>query len=97
MNRRGWWTDARVKELRQRHGRGESSIQIAAALGTTKDAVVSKAHRLRLYFRPPPIDPATAGQKQPARSKVEQRWVALAEATGANPESVRQRALASWV
>lgn len=88
---RQFWTDARVKALRQRHGKGENSSQIATALGTTRDAVSSKAHRLGIYFtqEEPPGGTGQSVDSKPA----DRRWAALAAATGADPETVRRPSL----
>lgn len=45
------WTDERVEELRRRWDTTESAAEIAAAMGTTRCAVLGKAHRLNLTSR----------------------------------------------
>ncbi len=59
------WTDDRVKALTARWDAGESISAIGRALCVTRNAVVSKAHRLGLAGRASPINrdqmPAGAG------------------------------------
>ena len=50
------WTADRVKRLKELWNRGLSASQIAKELGgTTRNAVIGKAHRLGLSSRPSPI------------------------------------------
>ncbi len=46
------WTDEREKKLRELWGKGRTANQIADMLGnTTRNAVIGKAHRLKLAAR----------------------------------------------
>ncbi|MFQ5775516.1 MAG: GcrA family cell cycle regulator [Kiloniellaceae bacterium] len=49
------WTDDRVAELARLWESGYSASAIGRVLGVSKNAVVGKAHRLRLASRPSPI------------------------------------------
>lgn len=51
------WTDERVALLRQLWGEGKTAAEIARALGggVTRNAVIGKAHRLKLSNRVSPI------------------------------------------
>ena len=49
------WTDERVEELGRLWDAGHSTSDIGKALGVTKNAVVGKAHRMKLASRPSPI------------------------------------------
>ena len=51
------WTDDRVKVLRQLWGEGKTAAEIAKELGegVTRNAVIGKAHRLKLSSRMSPI------------------------------------------
>ncbi len=51
------WTDEKVTLLRQLWGEGKTAAEIARALGggLTRNAVIGKAHRLRLSNRVSPI------------------------------------------
>ena len=50
------WTDARVEQLTNLWIKGLSASKIADKLtGTTRNAVIGKAHRLGLKARPSPI------------------------------------------
>lgn len=82
---RGFWTEARIAELERLWAEGLLGSAIAERLGTTKDAVVSKAHRLDLASRLPETP---AG---PRPSRWEQRLAALAAATGTTAEAMLRR------
>ena len=49
------WTPELVHELQRMWGEGASTAEIGRRLGVTKNAVVGKAHRLKLSARPSPI------------------------------------------
>lgn len=49
------WTDERISELTKLWNDGLSTAEIGKLLGISKNAVVGKAHRLRLAARPSPI------------------------------------------
>lgn len=79
---RGFWNEARVAELGRLWAEGLTGSAIAERLGTTKDSVVSKAHRLQLEARVPD-GPVPAGP-----SRLERRVAALAAATGTTAEAL---------
>jgi GcrA cell cycle regulator len=67
------WTDERISELTKLWNEGLSTAEIGKLLGISKNAVVGKAHRLRLAARPSPIRrmavrPATPRVPRAARS-----------------------------
>lgn len=49
------WNEERITQLRQLWEQGLSASSIGRVLGVTKNAVVGKAHRLKLSSRPSPI------------------------------------------
>lgn len=51
------WTDKKIEQLKQLWGKGLTASQIAAKLGEgiTRNAVIGKAHRLKLPSRPSPV------------------------------------------
>ena len=49
------WTEERITELTRLWNDGLSTAEIGKLLGISKNAVVGKAHRLRLASRPSPI------------------------------------------
>lgn len=49
------WNDAMIQQLRELWDEGHSTNEIARRLGTTKNSIVGKAHRLNLLERPSPI------------------------------------------
>lgn len=55
------WPDARVEELKARWHAGESMRQIAAALGTTRNAIIGKSNRLNLQFHGKEANPIPRG------------------------------------
>jgi GcrA cell cycle regulator len=58
------WTDKRVDQLKTLWKGGASASQIADALGgVTRNAVIGKAHRLRLEARPGPIHQSDDSKK----------------------------------
>ncbi len=66
------WTDERVALLKQLWGEGKTAAEIAETLGgVTRNAVIGKAHRLKLSNRVSPIQqndnqkPAPAPEKKP--------------------------------
>lgn len=75
------WTDERVAELSKLWDSGYSASAIGRMLGVSKNAVVGKAHRMRLQSRPSPIrrDRSTPVRRRvpmPARPLVQQRPLA---------------------
>ncbi len=61
------WTDERITELTRLWTAGYSASAIGRMLGVSKNAVVGKAHRMRLQGRPSPI---RRDQRAPARRRV---------------------------
>ncbi len=82
------WTDERVALLKQLWGEGKTAAEIAKALGegVTRNAVIGKAHRLKLSNRVSPIQqndnvkPAEPEKKaKPVVPKVVEGGVKLAD------------------
>lgn len=63
----GIWTAERIAELHRLWAEGHSTAQIARMLGCGKNAVMSKAHRLRLPSRPNPVGVRSADPKPELR------------------------------
>ena len=61
------WTPQEIEQLRALWDEGLSTRTIAARLGTTKNSVVGKAHRLFLPSRPSPIPFAKPGAPRKVR------------------------------
>lgn len=61
------WTEERVSELSRLWESGYSASAIGRILGVSKNAVVGKAHRLRLASRPSPI---RRERRAPARRRI---------------------------
>ena len=49
------WTDERISDLIRLWDSGHSASHIGRVLGVSKNAVIGKAHRLKLPPRPSPI------------------------------------------
>ena len=60
------WTDQTVATLRTLWGEGHSTAEIGRCMDTTKNAIVGKAHRLKLPARPSPIRVASPDRPKPA-------------------------------
>lgn len=80
------WTDERVSLLKQLWGEGKTAKEIAGLLGggLTRNAVIGKAHRLKLSGRVSPIQQ----NKSIAQKAVENK----ARATGKLKDTVRAKA-----
>ena len=61
------WPEHREAELRQLWAAGHTSSEIGRRMHITKDAVVGKAHRLKLALRPSPIRRFSAPRVAPER------------------------------
>ena len=66
------WTDERVSTLKKLWGDGHTAAEIAKRLGgVTRNAVIGKAHRLKLSNRVSPIQQ----NKKPANKNIERKVV----------------------
>lgn len=61
------WRDDAVLRLRVLWEEGRSTAEIGRQLGISKNAVIGKAHRLKLSQRPSPIRVAPPGEPRPSR------------------------------
>ena len=65
------WTDERVTMLRQLWGEGKTAAEIAKILGgVTRNAVIGKAHRLKLSGRVSPIQQNTRPETVISRNRL---------------------------
>ena len=65
------WTDERVALLKKLWGEGKTAAEIAKELGgVTRNAVIGKAHRLKLSNR---LSPIQQNNKKPAPKPVEEK------------------------
>ena len=64
------WTDDKIEQLKKLWGKGLTASQIAKEIGggITRNAVIGKAHRLKLPSRPSPVK-AEAKKPAPAPAK----------------------------
>ncbi len=62
------WTEERIEELTRLWEAGRSASQIGQVLGMSKNAVIGKAHRLKLPARPSPIRAASASPRPATRT-----------------------------
>lgn len=88
-----WDDEERVTALRELWGQGLSASKIAYRLGeVSRNAVISKAHRLGLADRPSPIKrggPKTPGSVRVARYRVQRRGKPRnPKARGCSPETI---------
>jgi GcrA cell cycle regulator len=92
------WSEQQVAELRALRDRGYSCSEIAGALGTTRNAVLSKAARLGLPAPPPRFRRFTAPNVRPLPemlagidlSELQLEILALFERKGIRPEDRRR-------
>ncbi len=83
------WTDERVAMLKQLWGEGKTAAEIAKILGgVTRNAVIGKAHRLKLSGRVSPIQQNTRPETVIHRAR------ATMSAATAEPRTQRTSALA---
>ena len=68
---RRFWTPKRDAILREGEAAGMSASEIAAALGTTRNAVIGRSHRLRGTIFPSQLSIAAAAREQSARTHAE--------------------------
>jgi len=81
------WTDERVNLLKQLWGEGKTAAEIAKVLGDgiTRNAVIGKAHRLKLSSRLSPIQQNNTSKKvkvEPAAPRLPKSTVKLPEFKG---------------
>ena len=57
------WTEAQIADMKRLWTAGQSTSQIGTVLGVSKNAVIGKAHRLKLPARPSPICHSSAPKK----------------------------------
>ncbi|MDX1710102.1 MAG: GcrA family cell cycle regulator [Rhodovibrionaceae bacterium] len=88
------WNDERIAELRKLWDEGLSASIIGERLGISKNAVVGKAHRLKLPSRPSPIKRGGTGSKPRRARKTTQgprRSAALARSEAVRQETPRRQ------
>lgn len=66
------WTEERISDLVRLWATGRSASEIGRALGVSKNAVIGKAHRLKLPARPSPIR-SSPGPKVPKPARLPKR------------------------
>ncbi len=65
------WTDEKIEKLKKLWKKGLTTVEIGKELGISKNAVVGKAHRLKLESRPSPIKKAVDKKPITPENKVE--------------------------
>ena len=86
------WTEERVEILKKLWGEGRTAAEIASELGgVTRNAVIGKAHRLKLSGRASPIQQGskkkTAANSNASKAKPVARTAKKADAQNAAPSS----------
>ncbi len=61
------WTEAQIADLKRLWMAGHSTSRIGTVLGVSKNAVIGKAHRIKLPPRPSPIR-HSSGPRKPKRA-----------------------------
>jgi len=88
------WTDERIDQLTELWGAGQSASQIGKALGMSKNAVIGKAHRLKLPPRPSPIRKERSTSRPKPRSVPRLQTAAPPPPEAVPPAPVRPEAAA---
>ena len=67
----GWWTLQRTERLTEAWNGGQlSASQIAVELGSTRNAIIGKAHRIGLCAKAPPLGPRKPKVPREPRAKL---------------------------
>lgn len=84
------WTDDRVSLLKKLWGEGRTAAEIAKELGgVTRNAVIGKAHRLKLSGR---VSPIQQNNKKPTENKISDRVsVVQSKSPVALPEKILKK------
>jgi len=71
------WTDEKIETLKSLWGKGLTASQIATEIGDgiSRNAVIGKAHRLKLSGRPSPIQRSPTGKPKPKRTHLSRPMV----------------------
>lgn len=92
------WTNERIEQLRDLHGRGSSLTDIASRMGCSRGSVSGKLHRLGLMIRQvePRRKPKPPSNPRPSPPSANHPWKrqAAAEATGPCHDDTRMYDLA---
>lgn len=89
------WSEDAITQLRALWTEGHSTAEIGRRMGITKNAVVGKAHRLKLSARPSPIrhDHQNDGRRRTPRAAVAAPTAATATVVDQAPVPPRRPAL----
>lgn len=83
------WTDDRVSLLKRLWGEGRTAAEIAKELGgVTRNAVIGKAHRLKLSGR---VSPIQQNNKKPIERKVSERVSVVQTKSPSLPEKILKK------
>jgi len=69
------WTEAQIADLKRLWTAGHSTSQIGTVLGVSKNAVIGKAHRIKLPARPSPIRHSSSPRRPKQVRKIQPRLV----------------------
>ncbi|MFD2206113.1 GcrA family cell cycle regulator [Kiloniella antarctica] len=87
------WTEERIELLKKLWAEGHSASQIGKMLGVSKNAVVGKAHRMKLAARPSPIKRSaksdTAKKDAPAKKAAPKAVKPAAATVKPEPKAAR--------
>lgn len=82
------WSEDAITQLRALWIEGHSTAEIGRRMGVTKNAVVGKAHRLKLCARPSPIRRERPADARPRSPRAQATLPKAAPAARAEPTSV---------
>ena len=87
------WSEDAIAQLRALWTEGHSTAEIGRRMGVTKNALVGKAHRLKLSARPSPIRHERQGEPTPRAGRSRKPVIATPDVPAAAPAPASTRTI----